>query len=73
MTQLQNSWAAKPSSVAQLCTAPAETVALLVPISMQLHWIKADSSLPVCTEMMSLTAAQENPVCYVKIHTGNLS
>lgn len=65
--------AAKPSTVTQLCTAPAETVALLFSISMQLHWIKADCSLPVCIEMMSLTAAQKDLVCHAKICTGNLS
>lgn len=70
MTQLQNSWS---STAGKAQCGPAETVPLLVSIFMQLLWLKADSSLPVCSEITPLAAAQEHPVCYVKIHTGNLS
>lgn len=63
--------AANPSSVAELCITPAETVALLVSIFMQLHWINfTDSSLPISTEMMPL---QHKTTLCAKIHTGNLS
>lgn len=56
-----------------MCTAPAETVALLMSISMQLHWVIADASWPTCTEMMILAAAQKHPVYGVQVHTGKLS
>jgi len=65
--------AAKPSSQAQQCTTPAKNVALLMSISMQLHWIKADSGLPAATETLFLTAVQECPACCVQVHIANLS
>lgn len=75
--QLQHAWSSAAGNKAQqsgsTVHSPAETVALLLSVSMQLHWVIADSSWPTCTEMMILATAQEHPVYGVQVHTGNLS